>query len=280
MALLAENVTRCAICRRTLLVGEAAHIYQDGRTRAIHSVCRLCTTRADRSGWEPMGEQTLGRSARLRVRRDPDAGARPDHPDRLVRRLQADMESLEEEIEDPHPQSAELDRAAEDLRRERELVEALRAELAEAHTRVDELRRLSSLRDDRIRELERALADAQGAQETLLKARRREADGGYLSGIAAEVFNRSPQRRIVEQIAAERGAPVVRLSPEGGGLPRPVMLTFGWGDQRYVFRVTCDLVARLFDVEDLSHGETGAAPEGVSLRPNARFVDGRVVFDS
>ena len=273
--MLADNVTRCAICRRTLLVGEAAHIYVDGRTRAMQSVCRLCTTRADRAGWEHRGEQSVHRPLRIRATPDDAAPRVERRPDRLVRRLHVELGRLEEDLKETAETEAVTPEAAAQAAREAQLA----ARLTEAESRVSALEEALRTRERRIRDLEQAVADAHSAQETLLRARRREADPAYLGGIACEVFNRSPQRAEIVAVARERGEPLVRVAPEGMGLPRGVVMTFGWDDDRYVYRVSCDLVARLFDVEDLSHGPMRANPSTPRLRPNARLVGGRVELD-
>ncbi len=270
--MLADNATRCSICRRTLLVGEHAHVYQDGRTRSIQSVCKLCTTRAQRAGWEPLGEQQVHRTARLRTS---PAVVGKGQPERLVRRLHLQMERLQHELRETQGEDAhdEVGTAADDAR-----VEELGRQLEEARTVVARLQAQMATREARIAQLERELEDAQGAQATLLRARRREADPAYLCGIAAEVFNRAPEAADVARLAAERGTPLVRLEADGIGLPRAVLLTFAWGDERAAFRVSCDLVGRLFDVE-VSHGAARADRVATPFRPNARFVDGRVEVD-
>ncbi len=74
----------------------------------------------------------------------------------------------------------------------------------------------------------------------------------------------------------EHGTPSIRLGVEGCTLPRAIRVTFAWSGGSCSFRVTCDLVARLFDVEDLARG-TGLQAPLPSFRPNARLDDGRLV---
>jgi hypothetical protein len=272
LALLADNATRCSICRRTLLVGEQAHVYQDGRTRSIQPVCKLCTPRAHRAGWEPLGEQQVHRTTRLRTS---PAVVGKGQPERLVRRLHLQMERLQHELRETQGEDApaEAGAAASDAR-----VEELVRQLDEARDAATRLQAQMATRDARIGQLERELEEAQAAQATLLRARRREADPAYLCGIAAEVFNRSPEAAGVARLAAEHGSPLVRLEADGIGLPRAVLLTFAWGDHRAAFRVSCDLVGRLFDVE-ISHGAGRVDRSGLPFQPNARLVDGRVQVD-
>ena len=56
-----RDLTRCGICRRSLLLGESAAVFQDDRTRAIHTVCALCTQRAERAG-RPSASPSRGRA--------------------------------------------------------------------------------------------------------------------------------------------------------------------------------------------------------------------------
>ena len=110
----------------------------------------------------------------------------------------------------------------------------------------------------------------------LLRARRREADPSYMRGIAAEIFNRSQHMHTVLGLIEEHGAPSIRLGVEGCTLPRAIRVTFAWSGGSGSYRVTCDLVARLFDVEDLARG-TGLQAPVPQFRSNARLDDGRLV---
>jgi hypothetical protein len=84
-----EPVT-CAICRRSLLRGEHAAAFRDGRV--VHMVCELCTGRALGEGWvregSPLGSDAQVRTARARS---------------LVGRLRA-------RLEDSHGSAATLER--------------------------------------------------------------------------------------------------------------------------------------------------------------------------
>jgi len=57
VAIHTEHGTRCAVCRRNLLVGESARTYQDQRNRSVLTVCPLCIAKADRAGWQLLGER-------------------------------------------------------------------------------------------------------------------------------------------------------------------------------------------------------------------------------
>jgi hypothetical protein len=78
----------CDVCGRTLLRGERAEVYLEGRSR--RNVCELCTSRALHEGWVREGtapafdesESTADRRrslmAKLRARRESSATATPD----------------------------------------------------------------------------------------------------------------------------------------------------------------------------------------------------------
>jgi hypothetical protein len=82
--------------------------------------------------------------------------------------------------------------------------------------------------------------------------------------------------RAVLALIEEQGTPSIRLGVEGCTLPRAIRVTFAWPGGSCSYRVTCDLVARLFDVEDLARG-TGLQAPVPPFRPNARLEDGRLV---
>jgi hypothetical protein len=261
-----EHGTLCAVCRRNLLVGESARTYQDARNKSVLTVCPLCVAKADRSGWQLLGERSARRPLPVNVDNE------VDH-ERLVVRLQSDLERLEHD----------LGGSQIELRDERATREQLEADLAELRAALAEARQAAGTVDARLAEKDRLIADANRraaesleAQEMLLRARRREADPTYMCGIAAEIFNRSPHMRTVLGLIEEHGTPSIRLGVEGCTLPRAIRVTFAWSGGSCSFRVTCDLVARLFDVEDLARG-TGLQAPLPPFRPNARLDDGRLV---
>lgn len=269
MAIQAEHGTRCAVCRRNLLVGESARTYQDARNRSVLTVCPLCTAKADRAGWQLLGERAARRPLPVNVDNV------VDH-ERLVVRLQSDLERLERD----------LGGSQIELRDERVTREQLETELAGLRGELDEARRVAGTVDERLAEKDRLIADAERraaesleAQEILLRARRREADPAYICGIAAEIFNRSPHMRTVLAHVEEHGSPAIRMGVEGCTLPRAVRLTFAWQGGSCSYRVTCDLVARLFDVEDIARG-TGLQAPVQSFRSNARLDDARLVVQA
>ncbi len=266
MATHTEHGTRCALCRRNLLVGEAARTYQDARNRGVQTVCPLCTERAERSGWTLVGERAARRPLPV------DVDNRIDH-ERLVVRLQSDLARLERdlggslvELKDERSQRERLEVDLEAVRTE---LAAARAELATVATRIAE-------KDALITDAERRATESLEAQSMLLKARRREADPFYLCGIGAEVFSRSAHLAELHALAAEHGTPDIHVAVEGSTLPRIVRVSCAWPAGSRSYRVRCDLVARLFDVEDIGHGPGLQAPLA-AFTPNARLEADRVV---
>ena len=202
-----ENLTRCGICRRSLLLGESAAVFQDDRTRAIHTVCALCTQRAERAGWTTVGEPVS--RPRLRVHTNNPAVGQ----DRLVQRLQADLERMQREL---RGRQRPADQRA--LRHGRRagpwLGPGAGSEGARrAHRRAGARDRQSATRASTSSSAQ--LREALEEHEALRKARRREADAAYLGGIAAEVFNRSPHRQEIANLAARMGEPT--RAHRGGG---------------------------------------------------------------
>jgi hypothetical protein len=91
----------------------------------------------------------------------------------------------------------------------------------------------------------RVAAPVDGSElDRVLRAREREGDETELIGIAARAFNRSPHAERVREVAARQGRPKVSLGVVGVALPRRVVVTFTFGDERKPFVVSLDLVAR------------------------------------
>jgi hypothetical protein len=232
----------------------------------VHTVCPLCMTRADRNGWQLVGE----REGRRPVQVGSDNAV--DH-ERVVGRLQIELERLERDVGGTR----------DALQGERASREELEQKIVQLLADLEAARSESRALQDRLGETDRVVAEADRraresleAQEMLLKARRREADAAYVCGIAAEVFNRSTQVVEVAEESARHGAPTVRVGVEGIALPRVVRIVFAWDGASRSYRVTCDLVARILDVADAFYGG-GLQPSVPTFEPNARFEDGRVV---
>lgn len=253
---------QCGLCRRHLLTGERPARFEDPRNGPV-SVCPLCVERAERSGWERHDDP------------DPAAAAPADDQDRAVRLLQAEVTTLRTQL------TSTID-TLEDTRehtteRETEL-ETLAARLADAEAEGAALRAALAEAERRREQALHDLEESRTAQQAILRARRREADGVYLAGIAAEVFNRSPQAATIGLLVGLHGTPGVRIDVIGSDLPRPVLIAFSWPQGGRDYRVDIDLVARRFDLHDLVPGGDGRlVPRAEALLANADWVDGRIV---
>ena len=241
----------CAICRRSFLAGETVRLFRDHPSRAAVKVCELCPAMAEARGWQPA--ELSGR--RLRMPADPARLELAERRDALVDRLSGQLATLEDELEQ-----------ARGLREE---AQAAHAALAAAHGEIDRLTsRLASTRNEleatiaaRTQDAEErmqlkaelstmqnggapASADAGSELDRVLRARQREGDEGELLGIASRAFNRSPHADRVREVAARQGRPKVTLGVAGVELPRRVLITFVFGEERRTFVVSLDLVAR------------------------------------
>ena len=188
-----------------------------------------------------------------------------------------------------------LEEELEQARGVREEAEAAQVALAAAHGEIDRLTsRLASTRneleavlaqrtkdaDERMQlkaELSAvqnggapASADAGSELDRVLRARQRESDEGELIGIAARAFNRSPHAERVRETAARQGRPKVSLGVAGVELPRRVLIAFTFGDDRRVFVVSLDLVARTASVARAGADERAAGRAPGALEPRGR----------
>jgi hypothetical protein len=270
MALAVQDTDRCAVCRRHFLQGEAIRLYREPSSRDLARVCPLCTQQATKRGWE-LSEAT--RAHPLEIHGDPARAEAARTRDRLVERLQDQVDdshreasSLRRALEDAESRAAELEaarnrvRALERTVRERDErqrrsdqeagragseVERLTAALAQAEMRARQLERT----ERRLRDVEAELAEAREEAARILRARAREADERSLRALAAEAFNRSPHAADVRGLAELRGEPSARLGVEGTAVPRTVRVTFSWTDAWREYRVLADLVERSVVVE-------------------------------
>src|SRR3954469_12810827 len=178
MATAASDVDRCAVCRRHFLLGEAIRLYREPPSRSTQRVCPLCAQSAQRRGWELGGAP---RPEPLRIHGDPAYMERAVQRDRLVERLNEQLEGLQSERQ-RELRAAETSRS--DLQSE---ADRLRRTVAETHDRVTQAQQQSELLERRLersekrqRELESELHDVRADVQRVLRARRRESDGTYL----------------------------------------------------------------------------------------------------
>src|SRR3954452_22703244 len=172
MATAASDVDRCAVCRRHFLLGEAIRLYREPPSRSTQRVCPLCAQSAQRRGWE-LVEAT--RAEPLRIHGDPAYMQRAVQRDRLVERLNEQLEGLEDdrrrELRAVELGRAELHAQAERLRRAlREATERA----GQAQGQAELLERRLERAERRQRELEAELRDALADAQRVLRARRRE----------------------------------------------------------------------------------------------------------
>jgi hypothetical protein len=263
MATAASEQDRCAVCRRHFLLGEAIRLYREPSSKATQRVCPLCVPQVSRRGWEIV-EAT--RTNPLRIHGDPAYMERAVQRDRLVERLNDQLEGLQTE------RQREL-RAAESNRSELQSeADRLRRTVAETHDRVTQAQQQSELLERRLeraekrqRELESELQDAHAHVQRVLRARRRESDGTYLRKLAADAFNRSPHADQVRTLARRYGPPRPRIALDGVGLPRRLRVALAWEHEVREYGVSVDLVDRSVAVTELPARERA----GERFRANA-----------
>ncbi len=256
------NDIQCAVCRRNLLTGERAATYTEPRSGSSVHVCPLCFERAEKNGWQLHDESV-------------PVVVPVDTTDRTVRTLTAQVNALRTQLETT---SERLEDTRDHTSARETEIETLVARLAEAEAEGAAVRAALADSERRFGQLQHDLDESQTAQATILRARRRESDEVYLAGIAAEVFNRSPQAATIGLLVGLHGTPTVRVDVIGAALPRPVLIAFAWGEGGRDYRVDIDLVARRFDLVDLVPGRDGRMVARLEpLYGNAEWSDGRIV---
>lgn len=226
-----QSRVACGLCQRSLLIGEVSSRFREDRLDEEHTVCPLCMQRAERLGWTIIPDSA--------AKRLPFRPERKRTPQRLAERTHQRLdETARRRSEQVTP-----------------VVEADEAELAPGPV-VE----VAPAPEERIRHLERQLAEARRAQEWLIRARVRESDGAYLQRIALEVLYRSAHAERIQQLVAREGAAEVASHLVGVELPRPVKVDLVWPSVTLSYVVTCDLVVRAFDI--VSATETPLVPAG------------------
>jgi hypothetical protein len=286
-AVLDRSATDCAVCRRSVLVGEPLAPYRDPRAERMQPVCELCRPRASERGWELAGEparRTGGTRLRVEVVDAPGHSsslAASDAPGHL--RAVADAPAAERGM--LPPQAAILERAigletnGPDQQQAASLLERVRrqdAELARLRRELDPARRAEEQRrlerqGIEIRELRTALRERDARIERLQHARHAETSPMRMSGHALDAFNQSAELERMARIARTLGDPVVNVHDEGAGIPRRVRLTLAWDIAWYEFVVKLDLGAGRASVHETG---TGGDPTILPLerrRANARW---------
>ena len=239
----------CAICRRSFLAGETVRLYRDHPSRAAVKVCELCPATAEARGW--MSAEQTGR--RLRMPADPARLELAERRDALVDRLEVQLATMEDELEQARGVREEAEAAQSALAAAHNEIERLTARLASTRQELEAAMTARAQDAEERRELKAALAAAEHGTppapddselERVLRAREREADAAQLIDIAARAFNRSPHAERVRELATRQGRPKVVLGVYGVELPRRVFIAFAFGEDLRTFVVSLDLVAR------------------------------------
>jgi hypothetical protein len=302
-----EHTASCALCRRHLLVGEPARLYQDPHSKRFAKVCPLCYERAERRGWQADGRPIVA------VHANPPSDHLLRERESLIDRLRGQLQSVEFDLDQVRTALAKAEQQASDLRsakrenkelhgelrkRERELrsladdkrraeeraaqAEAQhRAEIARHHevaagldARTADVDRL----ERRVAELEQAIETERGRYGELAEARRREGDPRHVRKLALEAFNRSEHIDRVVAISRSLGDPNVNVAVTGCDLPRRVRITVAWDISWYEYVVRLDLHERTVTVEEASRGDDPHELPADRLSPNGVLRSDRIVL--
>ncbi|MCB0877702.1 MAG: hypothetical protein KDC46_01805 [Thermoleophilia bacterium] len=284
-ATISRTASDCAICRRSVLVGEPLTPFSDPRSDRVMAVCGLCRDSAVARGWTHAGEPVRRRgSARLRVEHV-GGGDGPSTPLALAPAPQSQSPA-----EMSAPQVAILERAIgldarhvdagddsalralqDRVRRQQLELEHLRRELHPA--RRAEEQRIAERQQAQLRELRAELADRERRIEQLQRARHDETSPMRMSAHALAAFNQSRDLERMARIARTLGDPVVNVHDEGPGIPRRVRITLSWDIAWYEFMVKLDLGMGRASVHETG---TGGDPTQLPLelrRANAGWSD-------
>ncbi len=307
MASTTEDTASCALCRRHLLVGEPARVYQDPQSKRFAKVCPLCYERADRRGWRADGRPIVA----VHANPPPDQALR--ERESLIDRLRGQLQSVELDLDQvrnalakAEQQSGELRNVKRELKdvtnemrkREREL-KALQTEKRRADERAAqseaghkaEIARhhaVAAQLDEQAAEVGRAAARTSALEQELsaerdrynelADARRRESDPRHVRLHALEAFNRSQHVDRVVAISRSLGDPIVNVVVGGVELPRPVLITVSWDISWYEYVVRLDLLERTVTVEEARRGDEPRDLPNSRLQPNAVLRSDRIVL--
>jgi hypothetical protein len=302
-----EHTASCALCRRHLLVGEPARLYQDPNSKRFQKVCPLCYERADRRGWRADGRPIVA------VHANPPADQALRERESLIDRLRGQLQSVELDLDQVRNALAKAEQQAGELRSiKRELKEVVgelrkrerdlrnltadkrrsderavqaeaghKAEIARHHAvaaQLDEQAAETGRLSARISQLEHELSGERERYTELAEARRRESDARHVRLLALEAFNRSDHIDRVIAISRSLGDPVVHVAVGGLELPRPVLITVSWDISWYEYVIRLDLLERSVTVEEARRGDEPRDLPPSRLQPNAVLRSDRVVL--
>jgi len=304
---IAENTASCALCRRHLLVGEPARLYQDPSSKRFLKVCPLCYERADRRGWRADGRPIVA------VHANPPADAAIREREGLIDRLRNQLQSVEFDLDQVRSALAKAEQQAGELRnvkremkdlsnelrrKDRELKgmaderrraderaaqaeAAHRTEISRHHqvaAKLDEQTAQLERLESRLAQLQQELEHERRRYSELADARRTEGDARQVRRIALEAFNRSEHIERVIAIARSLGDPVVNVAVAGCELPRIVSICVAWDISWYEYEVRLDLYEQTVSVDEALRGDDPRDLPAGRLQPNAVLRSDRIVL--
>ena len=307
MAQTVEHTASCALCRRHLLVGEPARLYQDPSSKRFLKVCPLCYERAEQRGWRPDGSPIVA------VHANPPKDHLLRERENLIDRLRGQLQSVEFDLDQVRNALAKAEQQAGELRsmkremkeltnelrrRERELRQVSEAKrrgdeaLAQAETahrgeiqrhhdvaaQLDQRMAQLGALDSRLALLEQELERERHRYVELSEARRQEGDARNVRRLALEAFNRSEHVDRIVAISRSIGDPVVHVFVDGCDLPRVVRITVAWDISWYEYAVRLDLHEQSVSVDEERRGSDPRELPPERLRPNAVLRSERIVL--
>src|SRR6476659_7723202 len=293
MASTTEFTASCALCRRHLLVGEPARLYQDPSSKRFAKVCPLCYERAERRGWRADGRPIVA------VHANPPADQALRERESLIDRLRGQLQSVEFDLDQVRNALAKAEQQAAELRGTKREIKGLtddrrraderaaqaeaahRAEIARHHAvaaQLDERAAEAGRVNSRMTELEHELEAERSRYTELAEARRKEADARHVRRLALEAFNRSEHIERVVAISRSLGDPIVNVRLDSLELPRPVTITIAWDISWYEYIVRLDLLERTITVEESERGDDPHEPHPARLQPNGVLRADRIVL--
>jgi predicted nucleic acid-binding Zn-ribbon protein len=302
-----EDTASCALCRRHLLVGEPARLYQDPQSKRFAKVCPLCYERADRRGWRAEGRPIVA------VHANPPSDHLLRERESLIDRLRGQLQSVEFDLDRVRSALAKAEQQAAELRGIKRELKDLQGEVRKHEREVralqDEKRRaderaaqaeaahkseiarhhaVAATLDERAAEmakfeqvqgqLEQELQSQRARYAELAEARRKESDARHVRRLALEAFNRSEHVERVVAIARSLGDPIVNVHCDGLELPRPVKITIMWDISWYEYVVRLDLLERSVTVEETRRGDDPRELPAAQLEPNGVLRADRIVL--
>jgi hypothetical protein len=261
----------CAVCGRTLLVGEKVHSFVSAEGR--HEVCSLCAGRAPELGWLPADED--GAEERLRAGSERKTGfftrlfARPERPER-------DDFEFEDELNPPAP-APESRRESHELKTERYDVEAEWA-VEEAPAPTGDAAELPAPEQPAP-----PAADAPRPDPAAAGMRPRRLQPDLSRDLSPESrferavsrFNASDAGRTVAGLTRTLGAPSVSVGGSAGAEDE-VRVTVAWELTWYQWGV--DLGDELRPVYELNKGFEVDEIDAAARQWNGSAHDGRIVM--